>query len=244
MGKLDTYLDGELSAEEMRALDAHVRGCPSCAAETLARVQFKRSVQAAGRKFTANPDFQLRVRRSIAPARKRSGALAWKLATAAALALAIVAGVLGYARFERLRQERIYGELADLHVVTLASSNPVDVISSDRHTVKPWFQGRIPFTFSLPELQGSDFTLLGGRVTYLEQVPGAHLLYQVRKHQISVFIFPARMLPDEVRDAVARRHASFNTDSWVADGLRYFVVGDAAPEDLQKLSALLKSAAR
>ena len=62
-------------------------------------------------------------------------------------------------------------ELVDLHVATLASSNPIDVVSSDRHTVKPWFEGKIPFTFNLPELQNSPFTLVGGRVSYLNQSP-------------------------------------------------------------------------
>ena len=85
-------------------------------------------------------------------------------------------------------------ELADLHVATLASANPVDVVSTDRHTVKPWFAGRIPFTFNLPELQDSPFTLVGGKVSYLNQSPGAELIYRVRQHQISVFIFQEKDL--------------------------------------------------
>lgn len=65
-------------------------------------------------------------------------------------------------------------EVADLHIATLASANPIDVVSTDRHTVKPWFAGKIPFTFNLPELQNSPFTLLGAKVSYLNQSPGAH----------------------------------------------------------------------
>jgi|SRR5438445_13863468 len=63
---------------------------------------------------------------------------------------------------------------------------------TDRHTVKPWFQGKIPFAFDLPELQNSEFSLLGGRMTYLDQTPGAHLIYDARKHHISVFVFQER----------------------------------------------------
>ena len=74
-----------------------------------------------------------------------------------------------YVGRESARRQRVFSELADLHVSALASATPVDVISTDRHTVKPWFQGRIPFSFNLPELQGSEFTLIGGRVTYLAQ---------------------------------------------------------------------------
>ena len=78
-------------------------------------------------------------------------------------------------------ESQVFSEIADLHVATLASSSPVDVISTDRHTVKPWFQGKIPFAFNLPELQNSEFSLLGGRMTYLDQTPGAHLIYDAAK---------------------------------------------------------------
>ena len=85
-------------------------------------------------------------------------------------------------------------------MATLASASPVDVISADRHTVKPWFQGKIPFAFNLPELQNSEFSLLGGRMTYLDQTPGAHLIYDVRKHHISVFIFQEQSLRTKLDD--------------------------------------------
>jgi len=118
------------------------------------------------------------------------------------------------------------------------------VISTDRHTVKPWFQGKIPFSFNLPELQGTDFTLLGGRVAYVGQSSGAHLIYQIRKHEISVFILPAAgsaVLFDG--DSKVERRQTFNVEDWTQGGLRYAVFGDSSPDDIQKLSALLKSAA-
>ena len=130
--------------------------------------------------------------------------------------------------------------MADLHVATLASANPVDVVSSDRHNVKPWFAGKIPFTFNLPELQGSQFELLGGKVSYLEQAPGAQLLFRVRKHQISVFIFQARALPADFARARETDAQSFHLESWQHNGLQYFAISDVAPEDLRALSDLLK----
>ena len=86
-------------------------------------------------------------------------------------------------------RERELTEIADLHVTELASTNPVDVVSTDQHTVKPWFAGKLPFSFNIPELQNSDFTLVGGRVAYFQHSPGAQLLFKLRKHQLSVFIF-------------------------------------------------------
>ena len=129
-------------------------------------------------------------------------------------------------------------------MATLGSPNPVDVVSSDRHTVKPWFQGKIPFTFNLPELQNSDFTLIGGRVAYLGQTSGAHLIYQIRKHEISVFMFPENAFASLGSGSEVGRRQTFNVETWAQDGLRYVVFGDAAPEDIQKLSALLKSTAK
>jgi anti-sigma factor RsiW len=125
-------------------------------------------------------------------------------------------------------------------VATLASANPVDVLSTDRHTVKPWFQGKIPFTFNLPELQNSGFTLVGGRVTYLGQAPGAELIYQIRKHQISVFIFQDRA--DLGSGSSPQKELSFNLQSWTQDGLHYFVIGDASSIDIQALADMLKKA--
>jgi anti-sigma factor RsiW len=121
----------------------------------------------------------------------------------------------------------------------------VDVISTDRHTVKPWFQGKIPFAFNLPELQNSEFSLLGGRMTYLDQTPGAHLIYDVRKHHISVFVFRERSLRlpatwDE--NSLAPKKLSFNLQTWSQGGLRYFVIGDASPADIDSLAKLFKAA--
>jgi anti-sigma factor RsiW len=141
-------------------------------------------------------------------------------------------------------REEILGEVADLHVTGLASSNPVDVVSTDRHTVKPWFQGRLPFSFDLPELQNSEFTLLGGRVAYLEHEPGAHLVYELRKHRISVFIFRDTGRLAGLKGSGLHPVLSFHVESWASGGLRYFVVGDADPQEIQKLSQMHKAAAR
>jgi anti-sigma factor RsiW len=128
-------------------------------------------------------------------------------------------------------------------VATLASASPVDVISADRHTVKPWFQGKIPFAFNLPELQNSEFSLLGGRMAYLEQMPGAHLIYDVRKHHISVFVFQEQSLRAKLDDnSLSPKHEPFNMETWSRGGLRYFVVGDASAADIDSLAKLFKAA--
>ena len=241
--QLETYLDGELSAAEMREMDSHIRSCPSCAAGVMSGLQAKHALHAAGKRYSPNPQLRESIRRTIAAKPQRSPIRMW-LGAAVAFALLLLAGfVTTSVRQQQLARQHVFSELADLHVATLASANPVDVISTDRHTVKPWFQGKIPFSFNLPELQNSEFTLVGGRVTYLGQTPGAELIYQIRKHQISVFIVQDRAVDKELgSSSYAQRELSFNIESWNQDGLRYFVIGDASSKDIGDLVDLLKKA--
>jgi anti-sigma factor RsiW len=240
--KLDAYLDGELPDGEVRALSEHLRGCAGCAAESLSKVQQKRAVQAAGQRFTPDPAFRARVQASIGARRPVRWTRFWFPVLATATVLLIAGAVSLMMNRGRSRDSQLMSELADLHVATLASSNPVDVVSTDRHTVKPWFAGKIPFTFNLPELQDSPFTLLGGKVSYLNQSPGAELIFRVRQHQISVFIFQEQTLANTSPEDAVQTALSFNVRSWSHNGLRYFVIGDASPQDLDKLSELLKAA--
>ena len=242
-GKLDAYVDGELESAETDALATHLRTCASCAADALERVQMKRSVQMAGNRYAASIELRNRIAKAIAAKPRRDSGWLWKILAVPALSLLILSlAVNWYVGRENARRQRVYSELADLHVAALASTAPVDVVSTDRHTVKPWFQGKIPFTFNLPELQGSEFTLLGGRVTYLAQTPGAHLIYQIRKHEVSVFIFQDRGKETSSPPSGPVHAASFSAENWTQGGLRYFVVGDVSVDDIQALSKLLQAA--
>jgi len=240
--KLDTYLDGELPEAETRSFDGHVRSCQSCSADALTRVQMKRAIQVAGKRFTPSAEFRRRVQKDIASKPRRSLGLGWMFAIAAGVILVVATLTSTYVG-TRSDRGQVFSEIADLHVTTLASSSPVDVISTDRHTVKPWFQGKIPFAFNLPELQNTDFSLLGGRMTYLEQTPGAHLIYDVRKHHISVFVFQEQSLRAKLDDnSLSPKETPFNMETWSQGGLRYFVIGDASAADIDSLAKLFKAA--
>jgi anti-sigma factor RsiW len=242
--QLDAYLDGEVSPADAARVAAHIRGCSACSAEVLERVQMKRAVALAGKRYTPSASLRVKVMKQAGNKAPSRSAWAWGVIAIPLLSVLLVSiGVNYYAGRDRARRQQVFSELADLHVAALASASPVDVVSSDRHTVKPWFQGRIAFSFNLPELQGSDFSLVGGRVTYVAQTPGAHLIYQVRKHEISAFIFADRGAETASVGSGAPVHeASFNFENWTQNGLRFFVVGDANPDDIDALSKLLKAA--
>jgi anti-sigma factor RsiW len=99
--------------------------------------------------------------------------------------------------------------------------------------------------FNLPELQNSEFSLLGGRMTYLDQTPGAHLIYDTRKHHISVFVFQERSLKLPARlneNSTSPQNLPFNLETWSQGGLRYFAIGDASAADIDRLVKLFKAA--
>ncbi len=241
--KLDAYADAELPAETMRFMAEHLSGCPACTAEIVQIMQLKRVTAVAGKRCTAAPELRARVRQLVAGKPARGG---WQWALGLALAAVVVIG-LGLAIVLPSRtaaRDQLIAGVVDRHVTALASASPVDVVSSDRHTVKPWFAGKLPFTFNLPELAGTPFTLAGGRMVFVDGEPGAHLIYEVRKHHESVLIVQdrgnfARLLPSAGK---AWRSRAFNIETWSSGGLRFFAVSDAGPEDVSALAELLKKA--
>lgn len=241
--KLDAYADAELPAETMRSMAEHLSGCPVCTAEVVQIMQQKRVTAAAGKRYTAPPELRARIRQQIAAKPARRG---WQWALGLALAAVVVIG-LGLAIVLPSRtaaRDRLIAGVVDRHVTALASASPVDVASSDRHTVKPWFQGKLPFTFNPPELAGTPYKLVGGRMVFVDGQPGAHLICDWEKHHLSILIFEDRgdfgwLLP--AADKPWRSRA-FNVETWSRAGLRYFIVGDATPEEVSTLAEMWKKA--
>jgi anti-sigma factor RsiW len=237
---IDRYLDGELPESEIAALEAHLKGCASCATAALSRRELRLAIREAGAAFTPGPAFRARMERA---AKGRSGAARsalWLLPLAAALLAGV--GLVALRGGREAAGDFGVREAVDLHVTELASTVPPDVVSSDSHTVKPWFEGKLPFTFDLPDLSRSPFELLGGRVVWIDQMPAAHLLFRVRRHRVSVFVLEERrdatpILRDLGPGASAR---SFGVRSFSDRGLRYVIVADTGQEDLDDLARRLR----
>jgi anti-sigma factor RsiW len=233
--KLEPYADGELSPSESAEIARHLRQCHDCSTTALDHLRMKHSIAIAGKRYSPSSDFRAKITRSLGTQPKRQRGWAWKaILVPSALVLLLSLGVNLYLNRARSQRERVYAEIADLHISTLASATPVDVVSTDRHTVKPWFEGKIPFTFNLPELQGTDFVLVGGRVAYLGQSPGAQLIYRLRKHEISVFVFQDRG-EGPLPSSAAIEAFSFHVENWTRHG---FVIGDVSADDIESLGRL------
>jgi len=232
------YVDGELEPAAQQAFAGHLQDCSDCSAAVLEQQELKKAVRLAGKRFSAPPELYAQVRRQISPPARPQPWWQWGLVAACAVLMA----ALGFSWYARARNENsTVAELMDVHVAMLASTNPVDVISSDKHTVKPWYQGKLPFTFNPPEAAADpSFVLIGGRLVYAQHSPGAELVYQVRQHKLSVFIFQAR----DVHGAPSANDHAFTVNSWQQGGLQYYVVTDAAREDAERLRALFEEANR
>jgi anti-sigma factor RsiW len=240
--KIDAFVDSELPGDEALRFDEHLRSCVACSSETLARQRLKAETRLAGQRFTPSAEFASRLRKRFEPKRPR---FIWLPAFAGAAAILLVMVWLGIGWRDRAVHQQVVTQLVDQHVASLASEHPVDVISTDAHTVKPWFSGKVPFSVDVPNLAGTQFELVGGRVAYLQQTPAAQLIFTVRKHRISVF-----MLRDHGAvtilgsDTSPVRRTAFNTQTWVEDGIRYFAISDVNPQDVRRLCELLKQADR
>lgn len=157
-----------------------------------------------------------------------------RCAYAAALVLAVLVGGVA----ERVRDhvseatsERnvLVADLVDTHVRSLMANHLTDVLSSDHHTVKPWFAGKITFAPSVPELQPQGFPLVGGRVEFVSGRTAAALVYGRGLHTINLFIWPATASDEGNRSAT---HGGYSLVHWTARGLSYWAVSDAAPAEL------------
>jgi anti-sigma factor RsiW len=139
-------------------------------------------------------------------------------------------------------QQQLVAQLVDQHVGALASGNPADVFATDSTAIKSLFSEKMPFSVDIPQLEGTQFTLVKGRVTSFQREPAAQLIFGARKHRISVFVFP-----DHGRMAALGEETSpiqsvgFATETWVEDGVRYFAISDLeGSESVRQLCELLK----
>lgn len=235
--KVALFVDDELDASAQAEFAAHVGTCPECVAAVSDQMALKKALRVAGTRFTAPPELRSAIYDSILPSKGVS--LWWKWALVPVCALLL--GAVGSLLLSKTREaDPTITGVVDQHITTLASEHPVDVENSSQHVVKPWFSGKLPFAFSLPELAGTNFNLVGGKVVYIGQNPCAGLVYTAGLHKISVFVFQARN-PQE--GGMARR-LSFNVDRWTQGGLQYYLVTDANKDEAGKLVTMFQDANR
>jgi anti-sigma factor RsiW len=253
---LSAFIDGELPPVQQQGIEQHLATCHACTLRVLSATKLKAATSRAGQRFAPPPEAlarltaQLHSRSQSQPQpQPKPSARIYSIRPAtirpavwAALAAAILLTV-SLLTWRQLHPTRtLAAELLDQHLATMSSAATPQVISTDRHTVKPWFQGRLPFSFNLPDATAlpPDTTLKGADLTYLNGKPAALLLFAIHKHEVSIFLTQRTGGP--FLTALPSSRSGFAIHSATTHDLHIVAVSDVNPADLDLLVATLVQA--
>lgn len=237
-------IDGELDAGHARELEAHIVGCADCAAHLRDFQELRKAMTPASLRYTAPASLHTRIEGKL-PTPRAAGAnrrsVIKGFGAGAALSALAASGVLVMV-MRGDDQKRILDEVVSAHLRSLQAQHLIDVQSSDQHTVKPWFNGRLDAAPPVADLTAQGFTLLGGRLDYVDAKPVAAIVYRRRVHIINLFCAPA---PGTGRRAATMESLhGFNVRRWTDNGLNIWAVSDINADELmefgEKFEAALK----
>jgi anti-sigma factor RsiW len=239
---LHGYIDGELDAARAADFERHLLSCPQCTSALETQEALRASIERAGMYERApvalrrKIEEQYRKPLAVAPFKARVRPTQW-LALAAALILAFLIGVrLLPGPGGHRGQTELASAIVDAHLRSLQPGHLEDVISTDQHTVKPWFDGRVDFAPPVRDLATGGFPLQGGRLDVVQGHQVAVLVYGRRKHVINVFIWPTTE-PDASPQSGSQ--LGYNWVDWRKGGMEMRAVSDVTPSDLDELRKLL-----
>jgi anti-sigma factor RsiW len=244
---LHAFVDGELELERTLEVERHVQECPACA-QALAEQQALRTALHDPALYHRPPaGLRERIRSSLRPAARPSVAgrvLPWRrlrVGVAVAASLAFVA-LLAWGVVRVLSvpgaDDLLAREVVAGHVRSLMASHLLDVASSDRHTVKPWFSGQLDFAPQVKDLAADGFPLSGGRLDYLDNHKAAAVVYRRNRHVINLFIWPAAGRPPSPPRAQTLQ--GFHLVDWTDADLTYWAVSDLNEEELREFVRLIR----
>jgi len=256
---LNALADGELSVDQQASANQHLAECPSCTSKALYQCLLKSATAKAGQRYAPPPHLQDRLVRLASEVNSESLASSFRVApvsplrsfqslgwVTAALLLIFAVSIIFVQRATQSAEvasaenAALVTEAFDQHVATLAGNMPLQVVSTDRHTVKPWFQGKIPFSFNLPQNLQSDTTLDGANLTYMRNQPVAQLLFSIGRHRVSVFLRQKSGVA-QANELVAER-SGFHVMGFSSNDLEAIAISDVDPVRLAELVNAIKYA--
>jgi anti-sigma factor RsiW len=232
------YADSELDAAHVLELEQHLRDCPACGAAWRELQSMKKAMRSESLYFPAPAEFrrnlqaELRTQTGDHPSEKPWNFWRWNWLTTAMSGTAAVclALLLTVSLSRPSAQDQLAQELVSGHVRSLMANHALDVVSTDQHTVKPWFDGKLDFAPPVKDLAAQEFPLIGGRLDYIANRPVAALVFQRHKHIINVFIWPAAG-KDTTPAAIPPRQG-YNLIHWSQAGMTCWAVSDLNEKEL------------
>ncbi len=243
--RLPLYVDGELDAAASAEVERHLETCANCAREVEQLRALGASIRAEVEYHRAPDLLRERVRHAIEgsaapiarPPRRRIPVLRW---ASVAASVAVVVAAFGAVHTWRMRdaQTRLAAQAVDAHVRSLMADHLMDVASTDQHTVKPWFNGRLDFSPAVLDLATAGYPLTGGRLDYLHGRPVAALVYMRRKHVINVFQWPVSGAGDRAPKPVTTEQG-YHVIMGAHAGMAYWIVSDLNADELTAFARML-----
>jgi anti-sigma factor RsiW len=234
------YVDGELDLANTRETERHLLSCANCRGTEKAIRELRSALTSEATAYRAPAHLRRNVHAALRREAKstRQTLSPWLVfATGAAFAAVLVGAVL-FQTMPGARGNTIVDQVVANHVRSLLATHLVDVVSSDQHTVKPWFDGKIDFAPEVRDLSASGFPLVGGRLDYLDGKTVAALVYQRNKHTINLFITPG--LTSRSTSPTATNRRGYNVVAWTNNGMKYWAVSDLNQAELREFTELVR----
>lgn len=246
---MHAFLDDELDLATALEVQRHIEGCPDCTREFDSLAAMRSRLKDEAFRFEAPPALKQKIRRAAvsSPASRRAADPslrgAWVRRTLRIAVPMAIGAMLAVAIAPRMilppASQNLASEVVSSHVRSLMGSHLMDVASTDQHTVKPWFNGKLDFSPPVNDFAKDGFPLVGGRLDYIGSRPVAALVYQHGKHVINVFMWPSA--GDTTSAERIETEHGYNVEQLIVGGMNCWVVSDLNPLELDKFAQLIRT---
>jgi len=240
---IDAHIDAELDLVRTLEIEQHLQECSDCAQLYKNRQSMRAAIHTGSLYHKAPAHLQKRIQTSLRQTGKDAmpRRIPWRLLSV--VASLVVVTIMTWSLLPLFSappvEESLVQEVLSSHVRSLMANHLVDVASTDQHTVKPWFDGKLDFSPPVVDLASQGFPLIGGRLDYLDNRPVAALVYKYRNHYINLFIWPSTQNPNGSVTEVTRQ--GYHVFFWTRSGMTYWVVSDLEESTLQKFVQLIQT---